>query len=230
MASSSKKNDLLGATQMLGGAGPNSGGITQSINLYQTSLQPAEGLRSFRALALLSACAFAVSLLWSMAEKTKISGLAADLEQQQSLLAARAGIEQNSLRQHQESLPAPALLRAVEAAEKEQQLLADQLGTLPTTLDRNYSDLLVGLSQSHEAGLWLTRIELSAGGSLIRLSGETMQAGKLPAFVARLGNESAFKGRYFRTMSVQPANHRGKASLASSGLKFTLNSLKEGRH
>ena len=61
-----------------------------------------------------------------------------------------------------------------------------------------FSELLGGLGRQHVSGMWLSRIDISAGGRGMHLEGSTLDAKLVPQFVGKLSQEKAYAGREFR--------------------------------
>ncbi len=71
--------------------------------------------------------------------------------------------------------------------------------------DVSFASLLAGLARQDREGIWLERIAFSNGGEDIELEGRVERAKALPAYLRRLGDESSFANRRFRTLAVERA-------------------------
>lgn len=87
--------------------------------------------------------------------------------------------------------------------------------------DAAFSNLLSGLARQDLEGIWLERIELSAGGDAITLEGRTLDAENLPSYLRGLGSEAGFASRRFRTFEIHRAN------TSAPGLAFRIATLSD---
>lgn len=74
---------------------------------------------------------------------------------------------------------------------------------------RGFSAHLEGLARQRQQGLWLTQIQLSAGGKELRLQGNTVDARLLPLYLQALSSESAYIGTEFTLFwlgRIEPQN------------------------
>lgn len=88
--------------------------------------------------------------------------------------------------------------------------------------DASFSHLLAGLARQDLEAIWLQRIAFSQGGGAITLEGRALDPEAIPEYLRRLGRESGFASRRFRTFAVD----RGDGS--EQGLRFRLASSLEG--
>lgn len=70
-------------------------------------------------------------------------------------------------------------------------------------IGQGFSDHLAGLGRQQLKGLWLSSIELRAGGEEISLKGAMRQATLLPRYLQDLGKEPAFSGLRFQLMKIE---------------------------
>ena len=68
---------------------------------------------------------------------------------------------------------------------------------------QGFSDHLAGLGRQQLKGLWLSSIELRAGGEEISLKGAMKHATLLPRYLQDLGKEPAFSGLRFQLMKIE---------------------------
>ena len=98
----------------------------------------------------------------------------------------------------------PRQLAEREAENRELQRLADYLKTLDAQRSSGFVSLLQGLADRHPPhGLWLTSIQLQAGGDELALQGLTQDQELLPLYLRSLGQSSAFSGRDFAHFDLQ---------------------------
>lgn len=99
-----------------------------------------------------------------------------------------------------------------------QEVMAALQGGVVGTTD-GFSEYLRVLSRQGIEGLWLTGFDISAGGTELTLSGRTLSADLVPAYLQRLNQEKPLQGRQFATMRIgQSAAARAPAA-ASPGAK-----------
>lgn len=79
-----------------------------------------------------------------------------------------------------------------------------------------FSPQFIGLARQRVGGLWLTRIELTAGGQQMELRGMTRSEELIPRYLRKLGGEAVFAGTQFEHAVLQ----RGEAP--GSDLSFEL--------
>lgn len=77
-----------------------------------------------------------------------------------------------------------------------------------------FSDLMLGLAEHHQTGLWLTRVRLD--GKNISIEGAATYSATIPKWVSKLGLTRHFLGQQFSTTTL----YRD----AAQQLHFTLNS------
>ncbi|WP_312201701.1 PilN domain-containing protein, partial [Stutzerimonas balearica] len=95
--------------------------------------------------------------------------------------------------------------------------LAEYLGKLDAERAEGFVPILTALADRHPpAGLWLTKIQLRAGGHDMSLKGQSRDQELLPLYLQSLGVSPAFAGREFARFDVQ----RDERQL----LEFTLSS------
>ncbi len=66
-----------------------------------------------------------------------------------------------------------------------------------------FSEQMAGLGRQQLTGLWLDRIQLSAGGEQLALNGVMRKASLLPKYLQSLGNEKVFSGIRFDLMRIE---------------------------
>lgn len=91
-----------------------------------------------------------------------------------------------------------------------------QDGVVGTT--GGFSEYMRVLSRQSINGLWLTGFDITAGGSELTLSGRTLSADLVPAYLQRLNQEKPLQGRQFATMRIDQSA-AGRAAAADPGAK-----------
>lgn len=69
-----------------------------------------------------------------------------------------------------------------------------------------FSPYLQGFARRRNEGLWLTSIQLSAGGSQMLLDGAALSEALVPEFIQRLGAESTLAGLTFKHVVLRRGN------------------------
>jgi len=87
-----------------------------------------------------------------------------------------------------------------------------------------FSAHMHGLARQALDGLWLTGFDIAAAGTEISIEGRALRAELVPAYIKRLGQESAFSGRKFAALSIeQPKTTAQQGAASPSGyLSFSL--------
>jgi len=65
-----------------------------------------------------------------------------------------------------------------------------------------FSEYLMALARQIPEGLWLTGIDIAAGGSDVEIRGSLIDTAALPEYIQRLGTERTFRGRNFAALSL----------------------------
>jgi Tfp pilus assembly protein PilN len=95
-----------------------------------------------------------------------------------------------------------AQIDQMQASLASHQRLYNELVTNRLGNNIGFSGLLVGLAQHKPEPVWLTSILMASGGQHIDLHGRTIDATAIPAYLQRLGKESAFSGRAIDQLEI----------------------------
>ena len=189
----------------------------QNVNLYQPERRRSGGPRSRHLLAGLALVLLAMLMhgLWT---GWRLYGGARDLqraEQQAHNLETQLAARQAAFRAPQLDPLLPTRLSELEAGNRQLQRLGEHLQQLEAQRGEGFVPLLAGLAERHPpSGLWLTRIRLLDGGSVLGFEGLTQSQELLPQYLQGLGEDAAFQGREFARFEV----HREAGAL----LRFQL--------
>jgi gamma-glutamylcysteine synthetase len=66
-----------------------------------------------------------------------------------------------------------------------------------------FAEQFTGLSRQHIEGLWLTYLDIHAGGLKLNLQGSTFVPESVPLYLQNLSNEPSFKGVEFKTFLME---------------------------
>ena len=86
---------------------------------------------------------------------------------------------------------------------KQRRQILHSLSNQQHDIGQGFSDHLAGLGRQQLKGLWLSSIELRAGGEEISLKGAMKHATLLPRYLQDLGKEPAFSGLRFQLMKIE---------------------------
>ena len=86
---------------------------------------------------------------------------------------------------------------------KQRRQILHSLSKQQHDIGQGFSDHLAGLGRQQLKGLWLSSIELRAGGEEISLKGAMKHATLLPRYLQDLGKEPAFSGLRFQLMKIE---------------------------
>jgi len=205
----------------------------QQINLYQDQFRARRDALDARHLA-----------LYLLAACVALAGASAYLQWRARDAAARADVAtaRRDAAQHRLEAVQAALGKAQAAggpndettrlqAQLDAKLrLLDYLVHGPLELRTGFSPFLRGLARQHVPDLWLDGIRIAAGGGRLRLEGHALAPRRVPALIAALGDEAAYAGHTFRTLSIErpeDADWRVDFVLASEAEKPTA---RKGKH
>lgn len=104
----------------------------------------------------------------------------------------------------------------------EQQKLIEVLRNHPLGSTDGFSSYLAALARRHSSGLWLTRVSIDGASGAIELMGQTTDAGMVPAYLLRLGQEEVLAGQLFDRFEIERAEQAAEiffrvSSQAASG-------------
>ena len=68
---------------------------------------------------------------------------------------------------------------------------------------KGFAEHFTGLSRQHVDGLWLTSLDIHAGGEKLNLQGSTFTPEYVPRYLQNLSDESSFKGVEFKTFLME---------------------------
>lgn len=193
--------------------------MTQQINLYQPLFRKPRVLLSAAAIAQMTALALLILLA--------VYGFGLWRQHQQAVEIARLEARQQRTTQQLAELVALRLPAVPDpGAERQVQHLAqvyDRKQLLMTVLRDHihgntggFGDYLEGLARQRVDDLWLTEVQIGAGGQRLSLSGLSLSPEQVPRLLARLREAPAFQGKVFQTLEMAQAGDGGGA------LRFTL--------
>nr|WP_298164756.1 PilN domain-containing protein [uncultured Pseudomonas sp.] len=198
----------------------------QNLNLYQVERKRRGGPRRSQMLLGLAALTLLCGLhaAWHGWQLHKGAARLAQAEnqaqrQEDLLAAAKASFVEPQLDSR-----LPAELSAREADNRQLQQMIGYLQVLASQRSIGFVAPLQALADHHPpSGLWLTAINLEAGGSQLRLRGRSQNQELLPEYLQRLGRSAVFKGREFARFDVR----RGDDQLLQFDLSSRVGALEK---
>ena len=197
--------------------------MSQQINLILPELRP-----RFDWLALPIVAAMAAALLLLVVAVGVLGNVSShDLRDRDSELSQSLAVLQQQVQTLGQSVATrkenPALAQEVEA----QQLAVEQRREVVKVISQgkadeasSYSVLMEGFGRQVKDGVWLTAFGFQGQG--IEIQGRLTDSSLLPAYIAKLNDETAFSGRKFASLdmkSVDPALEKMPTGQASSDSK-----------
>ena len=197
--------------------------MSQQINLIIPELRP-----RFDWLALPIVAAMAAALLLLVVAVGVLGNVSShDLRDRDSELSQSLAVLQQQVQTLGQSVATrkenPALAQEVEA----QQLAVEQRREVVKVISQgkadeasSYSVLMEGFGRQVKDGVWLTAFGFQGQG--IEIQGRLTDSSLLPAYIAKLNDETAFSGRKFASLdmkSVDPALEKMPTGQASSDSK-----------
>ncbi|MBI3096237.1 MAG: PilN domain-containing protein [Rhodocyclales bacterium] len=116
--------------------------------------------------------------------------------------------------------PSPQLIGELERAEGMLRRRGDIARLLESGAVGNtggFADYLRGFARQVPEGLWLTGFSINSGGSDMEIRGSMLDAALLPEYIRRLGNEKAFQGRSFASLTMNRAEPSASPRAAAPG-------------
>lgn len=182
--------------------------MRQQVNLYQPIFRKQRIIFSAQTM-LLSALGFLVLLAaYAFLIDHRVTSLEAELERQNQ--AEQRAVSQ--IARIRETLPPQEpdadLVAQVERLEQRRDRLEQTAQLLRTRVPESRPRLrprLEALARQHPEGLWLTGMELGAGGNRMRLRGRALSARLVPSYLDGLSGEPVLEGLSFRQVRVNTA-------------------------
>jgi Tfp pilus assembly protein PilN len=179
--------------------------MSQQINLYDASLRARRDYAAATVVLLGGAIvAFGLLIAWIYfyieiralsAEAVRVEVLYQEKQDQLRLLQ-----EELSGRQRDKRVETKMAARQYELEARESVLAA--LGSGQLDAKAVFSSILQALGRQRVEGVWLTHIDLDAGGRSMTLAGKTLDPDILAAYLRRLNGEPALRGTRFSVLDL----------------------------
>ncbi len=194
--------------------------MRQEVNLYQPLFQRAPALLSMGTSVIIVAL-LALALLgihgydlWQHGQRqAELAALESRHQRAAELLAQATAADPGS------ALAVEAEIEALRQLRSGKERLLTAMTSLKLGNARGFTEFLSGLARQRVDGLWLTGVRIDHGGERLTLKGQSLAPEGLPRLLARLGRESAFRGRTFRTLDAD--RHEPAAAL-----RFTVSTAR----
>jgi hypothetical protein len=200
--------------------------MTQQINLYDPAflrrnpaLEPGALLAYGVAVVLLvagGAAVFAHTGRNTVARE--LAGIEERIKAEQATATSLAA--QKAARRKNPALEAEAARLEGRAAAGEESLAYIRSGALGSS--QGFSEPMRALSRQSSDGLWITGFSIGAGGADVVLRGRMISPELLPRYLARLGQDKAFEGRRFDSLSIGGAASPGNPDPRPAHLGFEI--------
>ena len=193
--------------------------MTQQINLFNPIFRKQRIALTLSRVVLFAVVATAAMLGVWYYQFQVVNGLKAELDAAQNLLTAqRAYVDKVGKGVAATAgKPSPLDLEIArlewELQERQEQIAAIESGI--TGGAQGFSDYLRAFSRQSLNGLWLTGLDISAGGD-ITIRGRALNPGLVPDYIQRLTREQVLQGRHFATLELRqpPAERPGSVDKA----------------
>lgn len=122
----------------------------------------------------------------------------------EALSATQAQLKQTALLHQPRELNKALLDQIVQLEQKEtmQQQVLQIVSQSSATPEKGYAALMRAFAKQSIDGIWLTSFSIDSNADKLNISGRTLQADLVPAYIARLGNEPALKGKSFAALNM----------------------------
>lgn len=174
----------------------------QRINLYQSQVKPQRDrfdTRSLGLLLLVIALGLAAISGFQVWQARQVEARLANVNAEREAASARLAQLQAAAQDEPDSDARMQRLRNELAAKR---ALLDYLEEGAFAERAGFSGYLDGLAQHIVDGVWLSRIELAAGGDRLQLDGHAVEPQRVPGLIAALGRAPAYEGRSFRRLAI----------------------------
>ena len=178
----------------------------QQINLFQSELRTKQKtLSANRAVTYaggLIAVLALISVLQWWQKSSQIQQLA-DMKQQKEQLLKQIETVSNEIASMSDDSEYKKILLNKEQEIKNKELVLHVLSGQKFGNTRGFAEQFTGLSRQHIDGLWLTHLDIHAGGEKLNLQGSTFTPESVPRYLQNLSNEPSFNGVEFKTFLME---------------------------
>lgn len=196
--------------------------MSQQVNLYQPIFRKQK--RKFSAMAMLQATVLMVAGVGLMYGYTQwqVRQMRAEVAQMDKQLGGLTKKLDDITRQFGERLQSKELqarLTEVQIRIEGKQQLRELLSGAEFNT-QGFSDYFVAFARQHQAGVWLTGLDITGAAEQLTLKGRSVNPELVPRYLQRLSNEQLLKGIEFRTFQMARAGADPKAATAQPYVEF----------
>jgi len=178
----------------------------QQINLYQSELRTTQkALSANRAVTYAGGLVAILALITVVQWWEKSSQLQqlVEVKQQKEQLLKQIEAVSNEIASMSDDSEYKKILLNKEQEIKNKELVLSVLSGQKFGNTQGFAEQFTGLSRQHIDGLWLTHLDIHAGGEKLNLQGSTFTPESVPRYLQNLSNEPSFKGVEFKTFLME---------------------------
>jgi hypothetical protein len=205
--------------------------MSQQINLFNENVRkPGKAFSVLNMLQALGVILFCAILFYAYSEYQN-----SQLQEQFAVAGKNLAAEQTRLaqltadfsRQRSGLTPEQELTKvAAEAASQREIINALKSGVIGNT--GGYSEYMQAFARQTLNGLWLTGFNIDGDATQMSISGAALSPELVPAYILRLNNEKAMRGKSFASLQMQLPKEDTTKPASREYLEFTLQSVATG--
>lgn len=184
------------------------------INLYNPDLRRRVDILDPRWVGLALLLVVVLLLVASLYSMFRASSVSAALELAEQQLKTNKEVLAQSLERLKQG-PNSALLQELAGAKRQLDARKEVLTMLQSGklgADKGFSEYFKGFSRLSMEGLWLTGLDIDAGGTEMEIRGRMTNQALLPEYLRRLNREATFQGRSFAALDMAGVDEEVQAA------------------
>jgi hypothetical protein len=200
--------------------------VPHQINLYNPAFEEQRALLSFKAAAIGWGAIAVLIVVWAVYERTGLQDVVRqnqDLTAQISAGQAEAQSLAGRLAGRKQNLEVTAEISRLEKEilGRQDVMAVLQSGRLGDT--KGFSEHFKAFARQSFEGVWLTGLQIGAGGRDMVMEGRALQADQVPRYLKRLNAETAMQGHPFSELMIQlPKAEEGAKAAKPWYVEFRL--------
>ncbi len=196
--------------------------MSQQVNLYQPIFRKQK--RKFSAMAMLQATVLmvlGVGLMYGYTQwqVRQLRAEVATTDKQLGSLTKRLDDITRQFGERLQSRELQARIQEVQGQLSEKQQLRVVLSSAKFNT-QGFSDYFIAFARQHQAGVWLTGLDIIGAAEQMTLKGRSINPELVPRYLQRLSNEERLSGIEFRTFQMARAGADPKAPLLVPYVEF----------
>ncbi len=198
--------------------------MSQQINLLNPSLIKQKDFLNPNTIVITLGVLLALMLGYYSYAQKQLSMLTAQRSQTaQELLAIQAALQQTTLLHtpHTANKALVDQIAQLEQKEAMQQHILQTVNLSSATPEKGYAALMRAFAKQSLDGLWLTSFSIDSTSEQLNISGRALQGELVPEYIARLGNESALRGKLFSALNMNLPKTTASTSTAPVAVTTT---------